>query len=305
MIVASMQALVQLPDDLAVAVLRATLDQQLATLDQQLAQLPYQSHALAIRAAFPEVSSSTELEFNCIDHNAATSTSCLHYLSKLPHLHELSIKLISCSAHKKRGTRNLHEALQSALACAESNSTAVSLHVVACCPFSLRALLRSVAHSSSLQSLELIDGRYYSSFTTFEMARALSRNIRELTSLRSLTLRDFPFDSDAWSPSWRAIRLGIETLTQLTQLYIDRCVRAELLASFLPNLSQLQSLNACFTAHSFVEASELHTAVSGLSQLTSLALAESRWPVVRKLLFCRCATESTAVAPISFTELKA
>ena len=237
-----MQALGQIPDDLAVAVLRSNLEEQLSTLDEQLAQLPTRLHALAIRAAFPEVPGNTQLELNCADFAAATSSSCLAYLSDLPRLRHLAIKLVACSAHKKRGSQILRDSLQGALASAERHNTEVSLQVIVCCPISLRALLRCAARSSALRELELIDSRY-TSFRTHGMTRALSQNLRGLTSLQSLTLRDFPFEREAWSPSWRSIRQGIETLTQLTQLYLDRCIRAELLTSFLPKLSQLQSLD--------------------------------------------------------------
>ena len=281
-----MQALEQLPDDLAVSVLRSNLEALHCTLNEQLAQLPKHSHVLAIRAAFPDVARSTEVEFSCIDFTAATSSTCLAYLISLPRLRRFTIKIVACSAPRKRGCCVLRHALHSALASAERNNTALSLQVLVCCPVSLRPLLRSAAHSSALRELELIDSRY-TPFKTHALSRALSRDLRGLTSLQSLTLREFPFDSEAWSPSWGAVRRGIETLTQLTHLYLDRCIRAEVLTSFLRNLSRLRSLDACCAAKSLEEARALQHSVAGLSELTNLCLAESRWPLVRKLLFCR------------------
>lgn len=124
-----MQALEQVPDDLAVSVLRTSLEALHSTLDEQLVQLPKQSHVLAVRAAFPDAASSTELEFSCFDFAAATTSSCLAYLSRLPRLRRLTVKTAACSAHKTRGSCTLRQALQSALVSAEVNNTALSLQV--------------------------------------------------------------------------------------------------------------------------------------------------------------------------------
>lgn len=260
------QILEQLTGDLAMAVLRSSP----SPLNRHINILPDAMHSLAIHAAFPTLSADGTLDLNCTELSLTASTAALNSFAALRCTHRLCIKGVTLrqpipatgsSATISIGARLISAMEQAVLTCPEE----FSIIGAEMSRDQFQVLLDALARNHNLRHLRM------TAFNT--IAPVFASGLAFLTGLESLVLYDMTFHRRAN----RHLAPVLRCLTSLTRLQLDHSVRrADVVASFLCTLTNLQSLEICYCAQAERDADALSASIGCLTVLTELTLTERR-----------------------------
>ena len=265
-----MQAFNSLSDDLALPVILAAP----CSFDKVLAMLPPQMHPLGVHASYPSISATSSLDLDCASCTTAAATAALRVFAEKLGTKVLKVKNFGLY----RGDNYSEGACSSALMLAgQSELSSAHFNGFLLSPEYLERLLDAMAHNLNLVSLEATHFRTFRSLNrpprpadAAGSHQVLAEGLSRLTTLHSLTLKEISFVHKAYAH----LPLALKSLTALTELRLDTCItNAQVHASYLSVLQQLETLEISYAVNTDEEAVEFAACLSGLTALRSLILA--------------------------------
>lgn len=301
-----MQVISQLPDNLTVSLLRASM----SSLDTQLQLLPPQAHLLAVHAAFPSFLQDGTLLLDCSVNTTAAATAALRAVSAMHcsnpdagrccnlwrdfwcesllnqpnsvlsslHVRSLALRGITSPAEKKFTCALFHAVCAGAKHVSITSAEISDLH--------FQKILSALAKNTSLESLEI---GLFDNFRAREppLAAVIAQGLAQITGLQSLTLRNMPERTDFHLPRTLqplTLQTTLQSLTRLTELQLDSSIQCvEGVSSFLSHLVHLHTLELCVYVYKEYQAEDLAVALTHLTGLRNLTCAGEGYAVLPAL----------------------